>query len=278
MPSSEIMTRDNPQMKKDSAASSADHLFEAKPPAHSPDGRYRVQTFDETTLDGVALSGRARLQYDGDTIELEGCERPQDAIITSSGVVFIIDSLHADGPATQGALLVFDRTGRRIQYHRFGANILSARPIRDRGVLVVSTSSAEHADSDSTFTFGLDDGRLISRAATIIEDPTPRTAYDWQQRGFEELAAGNAEAARSALAMSVSGEHGTMTPFYVAQTQRALGELAQEAGERAAALEHFRAATEANPKIGVKKRIIALERELAGEAADARVARKGPIR
>jgi hypothetical protein len=240
-----------------------DHLFEAHPPAHSPDGRYRVQMFDEVTLDGVALSGRARLQYDGDTIDLAGCERPQEAIITSSGVVFIIDSLHADSPATQGALLVFDRTGRRIQSHRFGANIASVRAIRERGVLVVSTSSATHADSDTTFTFGLDDGRLISRAATVIEDPTPRTAYDWQQRGFEERAAGNAQDARAALLKSVSGEHGTMTPFYVAQTERALGELADEAGERAAALEHFRAATAANPRIGVKKRIIALERELS---------------
>lgn len=241
---------------------STDHLFEANPPAQSPDGRYRVQMFDETTIDGVALSGRARLQYDGDNIELNGCERPQDAIITSAGVVFIIDWLHADGPATQGALLVFDRTGRRIQSHRFGANIESARPVRESGVLVVSTSSAEHADSDSTFTFGLNDGRLISRAATIIEDRTPRTAYDWQQRGFEELADGKTQDARSAFLKSVSGEHGTMTPFFVAQTQRALGELAQEAGERAAALEHFRAATSANPRIGVKKRIIALEREL----------------
>jgi hypothetical protein len=52
-----------------------------------------------------------------------------------------------------------------------------------------------------------------------------------------------------------------MTPFYVAQTERALGELAEAAGERAAALAHYRAAIDANPKIGVKKRIIALERE-----------------
>jgi hypothetical protein len=242
---------------------SGDDLFGANPAAQSPDGRYRVQMHDETTVDGVALRGRARLQYDGDTIELDGCERPQEAIVTSSGVVFIVDWLHADGPATQGALLVFDRTGRRIQSHRFGANIASARAIRDRSVVVVSTSSAEHADSDSTFTFALNDGRLISRAATIIEDSTPRTAYDWQQRGFEELAEGKVQAARSALLRSVTGEHGTMTPFFVAQTQRALGELAEEAGERAAALEHFRAATAANPKIGVKKRIIALEQLLA---------------
>ena len=240
-----------------------DHLFEANPPAPSPDGRYRVQMFDEMTVEGVTLSGRARLQYDGDTIELNGCERPQEAIVTSSGVVFIIDWLHADGPATQGALLVFDRTGRRIQFHRFGANIDSARAIRERGALVVSTGSAEHDDANTTFTFGLDDGRLISRAATIIEDPTPKNAYDWQRRGFEELAEGKTEAARSALLKSVSGEHGDMTPFFVAQTQRALGELADAAGERAAALEHYRAAIEANPKIGVKKRIVALERALS---------------
>jgi hypothetical protein len=225
-----------------------DHLFEANAAAHSPDGRYRVQMHDEMTADGVALPGRARLLYDGDTIELAGCERPREAIVTSVGVVFIIDDLHADG---------------RIQSHRFGATIDSVRAIRDRGVVVVSTSSAEHADSDSTFTFALDDGRLISRAATITEDPTPRTAYDWQRRGFEELADGKAQAARASLLRSVSGEHGTMTPFFVAQTQRALGELADEAGERAAALEHFRAATAANPRIGVKKRIIALERELS---------------
>src|SRR5688572_3808925 len=110
--------------------------------------------FDETTLDGIAVSGQARLQYDGDTIELKGCERPREAIVTSAGVVFIIDRLHADGPATQGALLVFDRTGRRVQSHRFGADIESARPIRDRGILVVSTSTADHADSETTFTFG----------------------------------------------------------------------------------------------------------------------------
>jgi hypothetical protein len=240
-----------------------DHLFEATSPALSPDGRYRVQLFDETTVDGVPLSGRARLQYDGDTIPLAGCERPQEAIVTASGVVFIIDSLHADGPATQGAVLVFDRTGRRIQTHRFGANIASVAALRDRGALVVTTQSGEHEDSDQTFTFGLNDGRLISRAVTVIEDRTPRTAYDWQTRGFEELAEGKHQAARDALLQSVSGEHGTMTPFYVAQTERALGELAEEAGERAAALEHYRAATDANPKIGVKKRIIALERELS---------------
>lgn len=240
-----------------------DHLFEANPPAHSPDGRYRVQMFDETTVDGVTVRGRARLHYDGDYIELAGCERPQEAFITSSGVVFIIDSLHADGPATQGALLVFDRTGRRIQFHRFGASIASARPLRERGVLEISTLAAEHEDADSTFSFGLNDGHLISRAATIVEDPTPKNAYDWQQRGFDELAAGNAEAARSALANSVSGEHGTMTPFFIAQAERALGELADTAGEHAVALEHYRNALDANPKVGVKKRVLALERELS---------------
>jgi tetratricopeptide (TPR) repeat protein len=239
-----------------------DHLFEANPPALSPDGRYRVQLFDEQTVDGALLRGRARLQYDGDTRELDGCERPQEAIVTASGVVFIVDWLHADGPATQGALLVFDRSGRRIQTHRFGANIASAAAMRDRGVIVVTTQSGEHEDSDTTFTFGLNDGRLISRATTVIEDRTPRTAYDWQTRGFEELADGNTEAARAALLQSVSGALGTMTPFYVAQTERALGELAEQAGDRAAALEHYRNATDANPKIGVKKKIIALEREL----------------
>ena len=177
--------------------------------------------------------------------------------------MFIIDRLHADGPAAQGALFVFDRTGRRIQTHRFGANVDSARAMREQGVLVVSTQSAQHEDSDSTFTFGLGDGRLISRATTIIEDTTPRTAYDWQRRGFEELAAGNTDAARSALLKSASGEYGSLTPFYAAQTQRSLGEIADEAGDLAAALDHYRAAIEANPKTGVKKRIIALERQLA---------------
>jgi hypothetical protein len=239
-----------------------DHLFEATPAASSPDGRYRVQMHDETTVDGVALSGRARLIYDGDTIELAGCQRPQEAIITSSGVVFIIDALHADGPATQGALFVFDRTGRRIQSHRFGASVASVHAERERGHLLITTLPADHEDGNSTFTFGLNDGRLISRAVTVVVDRTPKTAYDWQQRGFEELAEGNTDAARTSLEKSLSGEHGEMTPFFVAQAERALGELADNAGDRAAALKHYRAALDANPKVGVKKRVVALEREL----------------
>lgn len=240
-----------------------DHLFAANPPAESPDGRYRVQMFDETTIDGVAVSGRARLQYDGDTIELAGCERPQEAFVTASGIVSIIDALHADDAATpQSALLVFDRTGRRIQAHRFGANVASAHAERERGQLVVMTQPADHEDGNSTFTFGLSDGRLISRAVTVVVDRTPKTAYDWQQRGFEELAEGNTDAARTSLEKSLSGEHGDMTPFFVAQAERALGELADSAGDREAALRHYRNALDANPKVGVKKRVVALEREL----------------
>lgn len=240
-----------------------DHLFAANPPAESPDGRYRVQLFDETTVDGSTVRGRARLQYDGDTIELAGCERPQQAILTASGVVFIIDALQAKEPATpQGALLVFDRTGRRIQNHRFGADIASVHAERERGQLVISTQPADHEDGNTTFTFGLNDGRLISRAVTVVVDRTPKTAYDWQQRGFEELAEGNTDAARTSLEKSLSGDHGEMTPFFVAQAERALGELADNAGDRAAALRHYRNALDANPKVGVKKRVVALEREL----------------
>jgi tetratricopeptide (TPR) repeat protein len=240
----------------------ADHLFEANPPAESPDGRYRVQMHDETTVDGVPVRGRARLLYDGDAIELAGVERPQEAFVTASGIVSIIDALRADGPATQGALLVFDRTGRRIQMHRFGASVAGARAERERGQLVISTLAADHEDGNTTFTFALSDGRLISRAETVIEDRTPKTAYDWQQRGFEELAAGDTGAARESLTKSLSGDHGSMTPFFVAQAERALGELADAAGDRAAALRHYRAALDANPKVGVKKRVVALEREL----------------
>lgn len=245
-----------------STSGPADHLFEAKTPVESPDGRYRVQMHDETTVDGVAVRGRARLQYDGDTIELAGVERPQEAFVTASGIVSIIDALHAEGPGSQGALFVFDRTGRRVQAHRFAANVASVHAERERGQLVVSTQPADHEDGNSTFTFGLSDGRLISRAVTVVVDRTPKTAYDWQQRGFEELAEGNTDAARASLTKSLSGEHGEMTPFFVAQAERALGELADTAGDRAAALRHYRNALDANPKVGVKKRVVALEREL----------------
>jgi hypothetical protein len=241
----------------------ADHLFEANPATESPDGRYRVQMHDQTTVDGVAVRGRARLLYDGDTIELAGVERPQEAFVTASGIVSIIDALHADDAAPpQSALLVFDRTGRRIQAHRFGANVASVHAERERGQLVVMTQPADHEDGNTTFTVGLSDGRLISRAVTVIVDRTPKTAYDWQQRGFEELAEGNLDAARTSLTKSLSGEHGEMTPFFVAQAERALGELADNAGDRTAALRHYRAALDANPKVGVKKRVVALEREL----------------
>jgi len=51
------------------------------------------------------------------------------------------------------------------------------------------------------------------------------------------------------------------SPEYSAKSYKRLGELALATGDRTRATEHFRAAIELNPKIGLKRRLGALEKE-----------------
>ena len=191
-----------------------DHLFEATPPAHSPDGRYRAQMFDETTVDGVTVRGRARLHYDGDNTARR-LERPQEAQPSSGASSARL--LHAE---VRDARALLGSTGPGAGFSSIARpSSASARPLRERECWISRPWPPNTRTPTRRSASGLNDGRLISRAATIVGIRLRRKPRR-QQRGFDECR-GNAEAARGP-GNSVSGEHGPC-PFLVAQAERALG-------------------------------------------------------
>ena len=91
----------------------------------------------------------------------------------------------------------------------------------------------------------------------------PGDAYDWFARGYECRMAGDDRGAQAAFENAVSGRFGELSEFSRAGALRALGELAEQREDVAAAIEHYRAAIAADPKVGVSKRLGRLERERA---------------
>jgi tetratricopeptide (TPR) repeat protein len=86
------------------------------------------------------------------------------------------------------------------------------------------------------------------------------TAQAWYEQGYALRAQNDLQGARDAFERAASGAHGVLPPFSQAGALRALGELADLRDDVSEAIRHYRAAVEIDPKIGVSKRLAALER------------------
>jgi tetratricopeptide (TPR) repeat protein len=89
---------------------------------------------------------------------------------------------------------------------------------------------------------------------------TERTAQEWYERGYALRGQNDLDGARDAFQRAISGEYGVLPPFSQAGALRALGELADIRDDVSEAIRLYRAAVEVDPKIGVSKRLAALER------------------
>ena len=85
-------------------------------------------------------------------------------------------------------------------------------------------------------------------------------AFGWFARGYECRTANDLEGARDAFERAISGNYGRLPAFSRAGALRALGELAEARSDVDAAIAHYRAALAEDPKVGVQKRLGALER------------------
>ena len=87
-----------------------------------------------------------------------------------------------------------------------------------------------------------------------------RTAQEWYERGYALRSQNDLDGAREAFEHAASGTYGALPPFSQAGALRALGELADIREDVSEAIRLYRAAVALDPKIGVTKRLAALER------------------
>jgi tetratricopeptide (TPR) repeat protein len=95
---------------------------------------------------------------------------------------------------------------------------------------------------------------------------TKADALYWLQRGHELKRLGDLAAAREAFLSAASGVYGQLPAFSQAGALRTLGELAEHADDVERAITYYRGALEQDPKVGVQKRLHALEGRLARRA------------
>jgi tetratricopeptide (TPR) repeat protein len=94
----------------------------------------------------------------------------------------------------------------------------------------------------------------------FVVDDEARDAFAWFARGYERRTAGDLEGAREAFERATGGTVGRLPAFSQAGALRALGELAEGRSDAEAAIALYRAALAEDPKVGVRKRLGALER------------------
>lgn len=92
----------------------------------------------------------------------------------------------------------------------------------------------------------------------------PRDAFEWFMRGYEHRKVNDLDGAREAFEHATSGRFGRLPAFSQAGALRALGELAEARADTDVAIACYRAALEADPTVGVRKRLGVLERRRAG--------------
>lgn len=89
---------------------------------------------------------------------------------------------------------------------------------------------------------------------------TGRTAQEWYELGYTRRADNDLEGAREAFEMAVGTTRAPLSAAARAGALRALGELADVRDDVVEAVRQYRRALEVDPKIGVSKRLKALER------------------
>ena len=104
------------------------------------------------------------------------------------------------------------------------------------------------------------DRRLSLIVLPFAQMSSERTAQEWYERGYALRGENDLDGARDAFERATSGIHGALPPFSQAGALRALGELADIRDDVSEAIRLYRAAIAVDPRIGVSKRLAALER------------------
>ena len=87
-----------------------------------------------------------------------------------------------------------------------------------------------------------------------------RTAQEWYELGYTRRGANDLEGAREAFERALGSTAGALSAASRAGAFRALGELADVRDDVVEAIRLYRTSLELDPRIGVKKRLRALER------------------
>jgi tetratricopeptide (TPR) repeat protein len=98
-----------------------------------------------------------------------------------------------------------------------------------------------------------------------------RTAQEWYELGYTRRGDNDLDGAREAFERAVGSTDGALSESSRAGAHRALGELADVSGDIAEAIRLYRTSLELDPKIGVRKRLRALERLQADPGARRRI-------
>jgi tetratricopeptide (TPR) repeat protein len=98
-----------------------------------------------------------------------------------------------------------------------------------------------------------------------------RTAQDWYELGYARRGANDLDGAREAFERALGSTDGALSASSRAGAFRALGELADVSDDVAEAIRLYRTSLELDPRIGVRKRLRALERLQADPAARRRI-------
>jgi tetratricopeptide (TPR) repeat protein len=98
-----------------------------------------------------------------------------------------------------------------------------------------------------------------------------RTAHEWYELGYTRRGANDLDGARDAFEQAIRSAVQPLSLASMAGAIRALGELADIRDDAAEAIRLYRRALELDPKIGVTKRLKALERLQANPGARKRL-------
>ena len=100
---------------------------------------------------------------------------------------------------------------------------------------------------------------------------TDRTAQEWDELGYTRRGDNDPDGAREAFERAAGSADGAFSTSSRAGAHRALGELADVRGDIAEAIRLYRVSLDLDPRVGVRKRLQALERLHADPGARRRI-------
>lgn len=268
--------------------------------AISSNGRFTLLWSDRTWSNGNLVSGRYAL-IDGDRVIIDrSMARPQDGKVTDDGICILNDWGATENLC--GTFHAYGADGRPLVEASFAANLYNNGLSPDGRIAVCQTCSApDSSDGSVLCVFDLVAGAEISRWtpqsgwAEGYEFPAEGDRIRMTRRGREpiayslhgefidqrlwfadEVGLGTLHVIREALRLGGAATGLTLEDLrsgvgvalagddrrLKADALRLRGEIEEEAGNPAAALETYREALELNPRIGVAKRAATLAKSL----------------
>ena len=256
----------------------------------SPSGRSRIRITDGYYRYGCWQNGTVRLEPFGlRSVELDGLKRPNDAVVNDAGFAVVADWLSMGKPQCELFFVAPDGTVyRRFHFDEF-VGPLAMEP---DGLLVFASTAGSQSEEPKLLCFDIEAGKLrwsqsapkpaaeitvacggkcilVGRAykscgsdylekltydGTVIER-WPDSPYQALEFGRMEVEAGRMPEAERWFRVAAESD---IPPSYRAKAYRALGELAEDVGERTNALAFYEKAVALDPKVGLKRKIALL--------------------